>query len=381
MMKYIKAKAILLADHKEEEAYLIVNDDGTFGQVVKAVPDQAEVIDYSDGILAPGLVDTHIHGFHGYDVMDKDPEGIEAISKGLLSCGVTSWLPTTLTDTSENLTTACQVVAQSKDKVSGAKIRGIFFEGPFFTEEHKGAQNENYMSDPDIEKVKTWLEASEGLLNKIALAPERKGVVDFIPQAEALGVHISLGHSNATYDQAKAAVEAGAHLINHTYNGMSGLHHREPGLVGAALTLDNLYTELICDGFHVKPGAINVVLKARKKGEVVLITDCMRAGGMPEGPSMLGELAVIVKDGAARLVNGGNLAGSILTLAKAVENLVAWNLVSLEEAVQMASYNPAKSVGIEDQCGQIKAGLDADFIVLNEQGQLQATYLNGKKVY
>ncbi|MCP1639712.1 N-acetylglucosamine-6-phosphate deacetylase [Streptococcus gallinaceus] len=378
MSRYIHVKSVILAEKEVENAYLEVTEDGLFGEIFLEKPD-GEIEDYSQYILAPGLVDTHIHGYASHDVMDNDFEGIKVISEGLLSCGVTSWLPTTLTDTTENLDAVCETIGLHAGEEKGAKIQGIFLEGPFFTEKYKGAQNPKYMSDPVIERLDKWHSLSRGLVNKIAIAPERKGVKEFIDFANSKSIHTALAHSDATFNQAKAAVEAGANIFVHVYNGMSGLHHREPGMVGAALELDKVFAEVICDGHHVHPAAADIVFKARGAEETVLITDCMRAGGQGEGESRLGEFEVVVKDGTARLKETGNLAGSILELVQAVENVVKWGLVSLPDALRMASLAPAKSVGIDNVCGQILPGRAADFILVDDQGHLKVTYLDGVK--
>ncbi|HEL2038267.1 TPA: N-acetylglucosamine-6-phosphate deacetylase [Streptococcus suis] len=378
MTVFIKAKSIILPESEVESAYLEITDKGQFGRIVTEKP-EGEIVDYSDFHLAPGLVDTHIHGYASHDVMDNDFEGIKVISEGLLSCGVTSWLPTTLTDTTENLDAVCETIGTYAGQETGAKIQGIFLEGPFFTEKYKGAQNPKYMSDPSIEKLDNWNSLSKGLVNKIAIAPEREGVKEFIEFANSKAIHTALAHSDATYTQAEAAVEAGANIFVHVYDGMSGLHHREPGMVGAALNLKNVYAEMICDGHHVHPVAAEIVVKARGAEETVLITDCMRAGGMGEGESRLGEFEVVVKDGTARLKESGSLAGSILELIEAVQNVVKWGLVSLPDALRMASLAPARSVNIDHICGRIAEGRAADFIVVDDAGRLQATYLDGVK--
>ena len=380
MIKHILAKKIILTNEVVENAYLTI-EQGKFVGFSFAKPLDGEIIDYSESIIAPGLVDTHIHGYKGYDVMDNSLEGLKVISEGLLSCGVTSWLPTTLTASVEALDAVCQTIGSHYQEVTGAKIRGIFLEGPFFTEKYKGAQNPKYMGDPSIEKLANWHELSANLVNKIAIAPERDGVPAFIRFASENGIKTALAHSDASFEEAEAAVAAGASIFIHTYNGMSGLHHRTPGMVGAALALDNVYAEVICDGHHVHPAAAKVVKKARGAEEMVLVTDCMRAGGQGEGHSTLGEFDVIVKDGQARLAESGNLAGSILELKDAVKNVVKWEVASPEEAIRMASLAPAKSVGIEGVCGQIAPGFEADFIVLNEDLELLATYLDGEVRY
>ena len=379
MSKFYKAGSIILEDKVVNNAYLEVKEDGTFGGIHDSVNDNEDVVDYSNYTVAPGLVDTHIHGYVGHDVMDVDFDGLNEISEGLLSCGVTSFLPTTLTDSTENLNAACALIGERYEDVSGAKIRGIFLEGPFFTEEHKGAQNPKYMGDPSIEKLDKWNNLSKDLVNKIAIAPERDGVKEFIEFANSKEIRTALAHSSATYVEAKEAVDAGANIFIHTFNGMSGLHHREPGMVGAALSLKDVYAEVIADGHHVHPAAIDVVIKARGKDETVLVTDCMRAGGQGEGNSMLGEFEVLVQDGAVRLKSNHSLAGSVLELIQGVQNIVEWDLGNVADAINMASLNPAKSVGIDNVCGKIAAGYEADFIVIDEAATLQATYLNGEK--
>ena len=380
MKYYVYAKQIVLDDQVIDKAYLTI-EDGKFGPILMEEPQDAPIKDYSNSIVAPGLVDTHIHGYKSHDVMDNDFEGIKVISEGLLSCGVTSWLPTTLTSSAQLLNDVCETIGNHYQEVTGAKIRGIFLEGPFFTEKYKGAQNPKYMSDPSVEKLAKWHELSQGLVNKIAIAPERKGVKEFIEFAKSKGVYTALAHSDATYEEAAAAVDAGANIFVHIYNGMSGLHHRNPGMVGAALSLDKVFAEMICDGHHVHPAAARVVTRARGPQETVLITDCMRAGGMGEGQSRLGEFEVVVKDGTARLKDTGNLAGSILELKQGVKNVVDWGLVSPAEALRMASLTPAQSVGIESVCGRIAPGYEADFIVVNDQLELEATYLDGELRY
>ena len=373
---FYTADYIILEDKVLENYYMEVKK----GKIKSFSKEEPETYEYLGEIIAPGLVDTHIHGYHGEDIMNAKKGALEIISKGLLEMGVTSFLPTTLTDSTERLNQACRVIGQEYKDVTGAKIRGVFLEGPFFTEKYKGAQNEKYMSDPDIEKLKEWKELSDGLVNKIAIAPERDGVIDFIHKANAMGIAVALGHSDASYEQAMDAVNEGANIFVHTYNGMSGLHHRNPGMVGAAMNSDAI-SELICDGHHVSPASANVLMNAKGRDKIALITDCMSAGGMADGDYKLGEFDVIVENGTARLKEGGNLAGSILKLKDAVKNVVDWQIADAFEAIQMASLIPAKSVGIDNVCGKLQVGYDADFIVLDEDLYLKATYLNGEKVF
>lgn len=351
--------------------------DGKFGVFSENRPDgAAEIIDYAGYWIAPGLVDTHIHGFRNHDIMDNDFQGLNEISEGLLSCGVTSFLPTTLTSSTEALNQVVEMIGANYTKVRGAKIKGIFLEGPFFTEKHKGAQNTKYFCDPSVEKLKVWQRLSNDSIKKIAIAPERKGAAEFIEYAVGEEIAVALAHSDATYEEAKQAVERGASIFVHTFNGMSPLHHREPGMAGAAMNLKDVFAEIICDGHHVHPAAANILMNARGRDQTVLVTDCMMAGGMPEGTYQLGEFAVEVKAGAAR-IEGGSLAGSVLQLKDAVKNVVDWGIATPEEAIYMASTAPAKSIGMDGECGKIAKGYAADFIVLNPELELMATYLDG----
>lgn len=370
-----KADYVILEEKIEKDLFVEV-ENGKFKSLSKNEPEKFINL---EGILAPGLVDTHIHGYKNEDIMNAKKGALNIISKGLLECGVTSFLPTTLTDSTEKLNQAVKIVGQEYKNLEGAKVRGIFLEGPFFTEKYKGAQNEKYMSDPDIEKLKKWKELSGGLVNKIAIAPERKNTEEFIKKANAMGVYVALGHSDASYDQAIRAVDHGANIFVHTFNAMSGLHHRNPGMVGAAMNSDAI-SELICDGHHVNPIACEILINKKGYQKIALITDCMMAGGMPDGAYKLGDFPVEVKDGTARL-ESGNLAGSILKLKEAVKNVVDWDIADIYEAVQMASLIPAKSVGIDNLCGKIKVGYDADFILLDYDLNLLKTFLNGQEKY
>lgn len=373
----IKVKELILEKGVETDRYVRI-ENGKFAEIMTQCEEEYE--DFSDRIMAPGYVDTHIHGYGGHDVMDLDADGFLKICAGIVENGVTSFLPTTLTASTEALDEACRMIGENYTRSSGAKVQGVFLEGPFFTEKHKGAQNPKYFCDPDIEKLKRWKALSNGLVNKIALAPERAGSEDFIRQARELGVYVALGHSDASYEEAYRAVMAGANIFVHTYNGMSGLHHREPGMVGAALATEDTFAELIADGHHVHPAAIKTVVRAKRYDHVALVTDCMMAGGLNEGMYKLGEFDVCVKDGTARLASG-SLAGSILKLKEAVAHLVQWDIVDRFKAIQMASLIPAMSVGIDDRCGKIALGREADFVLLDEDLEVRATYVNGQCVF
>lgn len=375
MKTYIYADKFFMNYGIEENGYLSIID-GKFGHFQKEKPESAEIVDFSGKYIAPGFVDTHIHGLLNSDVMDNTPEAIKTISKGLLQFGVTSFLPTTLTDSVERLDESVENIKNVYNDVEGAKIQGIFLEGPCFTEKYKGAQNKKYFINPTSEILDQWQEKSGNLVKKIAIAPEREGAVEFVEYATKNGVTVALGHSAATFEEAKKVVGAGANVFVHTYNGMSPLTHREPGMVGAAMELKNTFAELICDGHHVSPVAANIMMNAKTRENIVLITDCMRAGAMEDGQYTLGEFDVIVENGTARLLTG-SLAGSVLSMNNAIKNVVDWNIATLEEAIKMASYNPAVSCKIDDKCGSIKPGLPADFVVIDDSLNVYNTYLDG----
>ncbi|MCO6542424.1 MAG: N-acetylglucosamine-6-phosphate deacetylase [Lactobacillus sp.] len=382
-MKYLHAAKFFLHNTTENGGYLEITDDGKFGHYLsESQQPTGEILDYGHDWIAPGLIDTHIHGLLGHDVMDNDAAGIDAMAQGLLKCGVTSWLPTTVTGSKEQLRDICATIAQNQSQFTGAKVAGINFEGPFFTPEHKGAQNPKYFGDPDVDTFNEWQEAAQGLLRQITIAPERDGAVEFTQKVSATGVVVCLGHSSATFEQAKACVEAGATTFTHTFNAMSPLNHRAPGMVGAAMSLTGVNDELICDGHHVNPYAARILINVKSPEHIVLVTDCMSAGMMPDGDYMLGELPVVVGNGTARLKDEThNLAGSILKLNDAIKNLVDWNIATPEQAVKMATSTPAQSAGIANHAGAILPGRAADFIVLDPQMNLQATYLDGVSRY
>lgn len=374
----LKAKYIVLKDRMLEDSAILIEDKKIKKILSSDELEGKEVIDYKDSIICPGFVDTHVHGFCGHDFMDKSDEGLRSICRDILKAGVTSILPTTLTASEDDIMEVVRIVKDNKDAY-GAKIQGIFLEGPFFTEKYKGAQNPSYFLKPEIEKLRKWQEIAGGMIKKVALAPELEGSEEFVQKAREMGIYVALGHSDASYDEAKSAVDAGANIFVHTYNGMSGLHHRNPGMVGAAMTLEDVFAELICDGHHVHPVAADVLIRSRGYESVALISDCMMAGGMPVGKYKLGDYDVVL-DGETVRLKEGNLAGSVLKMRDAVKNLVKWGIASPFEAIQMGTQVPAKSVGIDNVCGVIEEGRAADILVLDDEFSIVDVYLNGEKV-
>lgn len=383
----IRADKFFLPAGAAKGGYLTVSD-GKFGSWSAEAPEGVEVRDYTGSWIAPGMVDTHIHGFYGHATTDNDADGVNASSLALAKHGTTSWLPTTFTQSADDLAESCAAIAKADDARGadflGARIQGIFLEGPFFTTKHVGAQNPKFLIDPSVEVFDRWQKASENRIVKSALAAEKPGALDYIAQLDAKGIVTAIGHSDATYDEALAAVNAGATCFVHTYNGMRGLHHREPGIVGCAMSTPDTYAEIICDGRHVKPAAIRALVQAKGWQHVVLITDCLGCGGLPEGNYMSGGLPVVLENNLCYLRNEdgskGSIAGSVLTLARGVKNMVDWEIVTADQAIRMATEVPARSAHVDGRCGFIKPGRDADFVVFDPELNLRETYVGGVSV-
>lgn len=329
------------------------------------MPDDGEaVLDFRGKTVLPGLIDCHIHGFFGVDSMDGTPEALQTMSEALLRAGVTAFLPTTMTAKPESLMPALRCIGEMKGKTEGAKILGAFAEGPFITAEHRGAQPLEAIAEPDEELLFQMTEAAQGSLRKMILAPEVKGAAAFCRLLKEKNILPALGHSSASCAEALDCISEGAAVAVHTFNGMRGLHHREPGLLGAVLSSDAIMAELILDGIHVHPTAAQILLRAKGEDKVLLVSDCMRAGGMADGDYMLGDVECFVRNGIARN-EAGNLAGSTLMLINAVKNAVELLNLPLETAVKLASENPARSLGLFHELGSITEGKAADLIAID----------------
>ena len=335
----------------------------------------------SDNIkVLPALIDTHVHGVMGADTMDANHEALNTMSCFLAQHGIGAFLATTVTESHEKIEAALVQIKQSiKQGVAGATLLGSYLEGPFFNAVHKGAHPETLLHAPDRKLIEKWLALAKGTLKCIALAPEYPNALEIIAWLRSINIRVMVGHTNADYQTTKAALLAGASGVVHCYNGMSGLHHRNPGVVGAALTIDNCQTEIIIDGHHVHPAAVDIAYKCCGKN-LLLISDAMRATGMSDGDYQLGKLKVHVQDHIVR-TEDGSLAGSTLTIDRAVSNLADYANISFAQAWLHGSFYPAKALGIDDTLGSIAPNKLANLVLLNDNNQIVATIINGHVVY
>ncbi|MBM7558211.1 N-acetylglucosamine-6-phosphate deacetylase [Halanaerobacter jeridensis] len=342
----------------------------------KIVENDVELIDAKGNYIAPGFIDLHIHGAKGYDTMDGNEEALSTISEVISKKGVTSYLPTTMTMDQESTHQALDVIKDfMSKKVKGAKVLGAHLEGPFINEEYKGAQNASYIQEPNYEFIEDYID----VVKMITLAPEVNQGYKFIEQVKNEDIVLSIGHSNAKYDEAVKAIDKGISHATHIFNAMSSFHHRKPGVVGAVFNTD-ITCDLIADKIHVHPDNFDLLLDIKGASKVNLITDSMRAGCMKNGIYELGGQKVTVKDGSARL-DDGTLAGSILTLNKAVKNFNEYSRLEFVDVVKLVTLNPARILGIDDNKGSIKPGKDADITIFDNELDIKTTIVEGKIVY
>ena len=375
-MKCIMNGRLVLED-SVVSGFAIIFDE----KIQKIVPEneinteEYEVIDAKGNLVAPGLVDIHIHGYLGEDASDGSAEGLKKMASGIAKNGVTSWCPTTMTIAKDEILKAFDTAREVKAEETcyGAKILGINCEGPFINPSKKGAQPGEYILPPDGD----FIVANADILKLFTVAPEMEGAKECIKQVSDDGrVLASMGHTGASFEEACSGIEAGVRHTTHLFNAMTALQHRNPGVVGAALSDVRVSCELIADTFHVNPGLYKLVAKA-KGDKLCLITDCMRAGGMEDGDYTLGGQHVI-KTGIQCLLEDGTIAGSVLKLNEAVRNLKAHTDLSLPEVFACASLNPAKAIGEAENIGSLAVGKCADIIICDEEIQVETTIINGE---
>ena len=336
--------------------------------------------DYGNLRILPGFIDIHCHGAYGFDTNDANPEVLIKWAKGIVDDGVTSFLSTTLTQSEEVLTNAVSNVAKVVEEgYEGAEILGIHFEGPYLNKAHKGAQPEEYCVKPNIEQFKRYQKAAHGLIKYITMAVENDEDYALTKYCSQNNVVVSIGHSNATYEQAVQAYAHGARSMTHVYNAMTPFTHRANGLVGGALRIRNMYGEIICDGNHSTLAALNNFFTSKGPDYSIMITDSLMCKGFPVGTKFDfgGQEVVIYPDGSAHLVEAGNLAGSTLNVNKGLKILIEDALVPVNYAINACTSNPARCLHVDDRKGTIGVGYDADLVVLDRDYEVVQTYCKG----
>ncbi|MGM0411303.1 MAG: N-acetylglucosamine-6-phosphate deacetylase [Bacillota bacterium] len=335
-----------------------------------------EVTDGNGGYLSPGFIDVHVHGAMGKDTMDASHEALNTISETIVKSGVTSFLPTTMTMERKKVRNALKNIKETIDKgLNGAQIIGTNVEGPFLNTEKKGAQDPKNIIEPDLK----LLDGYEPIIKLITIAPEKNVAKEFIKEMRKHGIKVSIGHSIATYEETKDAYNWGLSHVTHLFNGMVGLHHRRPGIIGAALTTD-MTVELIADLIHLNPVILDMVSKIKDSDKIILVTDSMRANGLEDGTYSLGGQKVILKDGEAR-IETGSLAGSTLTLDRAVKNMYNSTDLDLYTVFKMVTINPARLLDIDHYKGLIKENYDSDLTLLDHNLEVKQVYIKGERKF
>ncbi|PAR37736.1 N-acetylglucosamine-6-phosphate deacetylase [Vibrio metoecus] len=380
-LQRFRAQRVLHGDKWQPDAVVTVDGTGVITAIeAYDVQRHADALNLGQVDLLPGLLDSHVHGSKGCDVMDATHESLNTLSLYFASLGVTAFVATTVTAPVAKIRAALTQVAKSKQEgVAGAEILGAYLEGPYFTEKNKGAHPTQWFRELALEELDDWISYSDNQLLKVALAPEKSGALEAIRYLDAHGVKVMLGHSDASYEQVQLALDAGAKGIVHCYNGMRGLHHRDPGVVGAGLLHPECYVEMIADGHHVHPAAIEVAHRCCGS-HMTLITDAMCATGMPDGQYTLGEYQVEMQQGVVTTQSGG-LAGSTLTLLDGVKNIQRWLNLPVEQAWLMASLTPATSLGIQHQLGTLEVGKYASMVAISSDFSIEKTWVKGRLVF
>lgn len=367
---YIRIKAGEIVDIGSVHELRIVDTD----QVI-SLPKQYKIL--------PGFIDLHIHGTNGADTMDATKESLNKMAASLPMEGTTSFLATTLTqktDLIEKVLSHLGTYINESQFRGNAEMLGVHLEGPFINPRKAGAQPIQHIVFPDILLFKKWLNLSKQTIRVVTLAPERTNGLELILFLKQKGIIASIGHSDATYQEVHEAIQSGGTQITHLFNQMRGLHHREPGVVGAAYLRKELMVELICDGIHVAPEMVKLSYQQITAQRLILITDSMRAKFLAEGEYELGGQRVVVQNGLS-LLEDGTLAGSVLKMVDAVKNMMSYTGCSLQEVIQMSSSNPAKQLGVFDRKGSLKEGKDADIVILDENHDVFMTFCKGELAY
>ena len=368
-----------------DQPLLLVDDHAIIdlaSRAVREIPAGVRVVNFGDGVLAPGFVDIHIHGGAGHDVMFADAPQLAVVERLLSHHGVTSYFPTTVTvpldqicSALEHLADAIETASQDGSRRGRARPLGIHLEGPFLSHVRRGAHPLENLLPPTLETFNRLWQAARGHICIMTIAPELDGALEVIAEAARVGVCVSMGHSDAEMKSACAGVAAGARHATHTFNAMRPLDHREPGIVGEVLTDPRLSADIIADGIHLDPAIVRLFLQSKGPDQAVLITDAISATGMPDGRYRLGTFEVEVKNG--RCLVGGKLAGSVLTMDRAIRNVMEFAHWDLQQTLRLATLNPARVAELTNR-GKLAVGAEADFVVLSPSGEVRNTIIRGE---
>ncbi|MBS4198198.1 N-acetylglucosamine-6-phosphate deacetylase [Bacillus sp. FJAT-49732] len=372
---------IFLLDRVIDQGWILVNENGTIEEIGEGSPENLNcdvIVDVKGNCIIPGFIDVHMHGGNGYSFMDGSYESLAEISSFHAKHGTTSFLATTSTASKENIIKALNCASESYKKgMPGADLVGVHLEGPFINEKRSGAQEKSDIRLPSIEEIDQFLQASNNLIKLVTLAPEVENGFEAVKYFNDQGVTVSIGHSDANFQEVLESIKCGATHTTHHFNGMSPLHHREPGVAGAGMALKELTTEIIADGIHVHPEMVKLLFDVKGVWNTCAITDAVFCAGLPDGEYE----RVFVTKGQVYLSDGSTLAGSTLTMIQSLKNVISFTGYSLFDVLPSYTLVPARQAKIDHLKGSIEKGKDADFLIVDDEISILSTYVKGIEVY
>jgi N-acetylglucosamine-6-phosphate deacetylase len=380
-MRILISDGIIVTPDDVLKEYTLVIEDGKIAKIEDKPQTTLKEdlhIDARGCWVAPGLIDIHIHGSYGFDTMDATPDALHGMAYSLVKHGVTSYLPTIITAPEDAMWVAIENIKQCPQPYKGAQHLGAHIEGPYLNKAHRGAHPPNQLRKPNPKEYRAWLDT--GVVRLITIAPELDGALELFNEGNDRGVKFSIGHSGASYEQVLDYADRGLRQATHVFNGMLGLHHRLPGTVGAVLTDDRIFGQVISDGVHLHPAVVKLIVQCKGKYRTILISDATRATGLRDGEYAAGGLKYVVKQGIARTLEGG-LAGSTLTLDVALRNIMSYTGLPFQEVIPMATSVPSEAIGLKGQKGILAPGADADIAIFDPNFMVQYTIIAGEIAY